>query len=101
MIATMSQLMGCRLARNNRAPRASLTVRLRRLLRRGTLLGLVYEHNRNAIADRIAPTARITDKAIFFQPNWGLASGARKDVEQFLIDHPTPPAHSMRRAWLF
>src|SRR5438132_1479123 len=96
-IATESQARRHQAARGNRAPAASLSVRL---LRRWTLLRLVYQHNGDAIADRIPPAARITDEAIFCEPNGGLAHWTCEDVEQFLIDHPesSPLGRSARWA---
>ncbi len=76
--------MGCRAPRDNRLPNASLSVRL---LSGGTLLGLVYEHDRDSVADRIAPSARITNKPIFHESNRRLADRACEDVQQLLIDH--------------
>jgi hypothetical protein len=90
MMATVSQPTGGRVPRSNRAPRASLSVSL---LSRGALLGLVYEHDRNPVANRITPTAPVTDEAIAFQPDWSFANGAGQDVEQFLVDHPRPPTN--------
>ncbi len=47
----------------------------------GALLGLVDQHDGDAISDRIATSARITDEPIVLEANWSFANRAREDFE--------------------